>query len=110
MLLCALMLAMSTLDTLMNGLVSGMATDLAGSELSSERSFTPKPDLISPMVVSAPTGWQMFWSFALALVISSAITVGVVILRRITATGNEYDFDRPKSEFRLIDEPAAAYH
>ena len=29
-LICALMLAMSTLDTLMNGLASGMAADLAG--------------------------------------------------------------------------------
>ena len=34
MLVCALMLAMSTLDTLMNGLASGLATDLAGMGVS----------------------------------------------------------------------------
>ena len=34
LLVCALMLAMSTLDTLMNGLASGLATDLAGMGVS----------------------------------------------------------------------------
>ncbi len=178
MLVCALMLAMSTLDTLMNGLASGLATDLAGMGVSrnalmlqaravtavlavpaiivasqgysvlyvflvadllgaaiavpmltglySRRMpgwavllaggtgiiigalFYPKPDLVSPMILAAPNGEQMFWSFSLALVVSSAITFAVVFVRRILASGDEYDFGRLQSEVRLIDEPAAA--
>ena len=175
---CALMLAMSTLDTLMNGLASGLATDLAGvgasrgslmlqaravtavvaipaiivasqgfsvlyvfliadllgaaiavpmlTGLYSTRLpgwavllaggagivvgalFYPKPDLVSPMLLTAPTGGQMLWSFALALVLSSAITGAVVLIRRLAAPGDEYDFRRLQSDVRLIDEPAAA--
>ena len=179
MLVCALMLAMSTLDTLMNGLASGLATDLAGIGVSrgalmvqaravtaviaipaiivasqgfsvlyvflvadllgaaiavpmltglySTRMpgwavllaggagiivgalFYPKPDLVSPMLLTAPsTGSQMFWSFALALTISSAITAAVVLLRRLAAAGDEYDFVRLQSEVSLIDESAVA--
>ena len=175
MLVCALMLAMSTLDTLMNGLASGLATDLAGrgvprnslmlqaraltaviavpaiivasqgfsvlyvflvadllgaaiavpmlTGLYSTRMpgwgvllaggvgiaigapFYPKPDLVSPMALTAPTGGQMFWSFVLALVVSSAITVAVVVLRRV-ASDDEYDFARLRFEVNLIDEPS----
>ena len=178
MLVCALMLAMSTLDTLMNGLASGLATDLAGvgasrgslmlqaravtavvaipaiivasqgfsvlyvfliadllgaaiavpmlTGLYSTRLpgwavllaggagivvgalFYPKPDLVSPMLLTAPTGGQMLWSFALALVLSSAITGAVVLIRRLAAPGDEYDFRRLQSDVGLIDEPAAA--
>ena len=178
MLVCALMLAMSTLDTLMNGLASGLATDLAGMGVSrnplmfqarlvtailaipaiivasqgfsvlyvflvadllgaaiavpmltglySKRMpgwavilaggagivvgalFYPKSDLVSPMILAAPNGEQMFWSFALALVVSSAITFAVVMMRRMTGEGEEYDFARLQSEVLLIDEPAAA--
>ena len=177
MLVCALMLAMSTLDTLMNGLASGLATDLAGmgvprnalmlqartvtalvavpaiivasqgfsvlyvflvadllgaaiaapmlTGLYSTRMpgwgvllaggagivigalFYPQSDLVSPMILAAPGGEQMLWSFGSALVVSSAITAGVVFLRRITDSGAEYDFARLQSEVRLIDEPAA---
>ena len=178
MLVCALMLGMSTLDTLMNGLASGLAADMAGvgasrkslmlqaraatvvvaipavivaaqgfsvlyvflfadllgaaivvpmlTGLYSTRMpgwgvllagaagtvvgalFYPKPDLVSPMILAAPNGEQMFWSFVLALAVSSAITAGVVLLLRISAAGDEYDFARLQSEVRLIDEPAAA--
>ena len=176
MLVCALMLAMSTLDTLMNGLASGLATDLAGIGVSrnalmlqaravtavlavpaiivasqgfsalyvflvadllgaaiavpmltglySRRMpgwavllaggtgivigalFYPKPDLVSPMILAAPNGEQMFWSFCLALAVSSAITFTVVFLRRMSATGDEFDFGKLQSDVRLIDEPA----
>ena len=176
MLVCALMLGMSTLDTLMNGLASGLAADMADmgasrkslmlqaraatvvvaipavivaaqgfsvlyvflfadllgaaiavpmlTGLYSTRMpgwavllagaagtivgalFYPKPDLVSPMILAAPNGEQMFWSFVLALAVSSAITAGVVLLRRISAAGDKYDFARLQSEVRLIDEPA----
>ena len=59
------------------------------------------------MILAAPGGEQMLWSFGSALVVSSAITAGVVFLRRITDSGAEYDFARLQSEVRLIDEPAA---
>ena len=70
--------------------------------------FYPRSDLVSPMLLTAPSGGQMLWSFGSALVVSSAITVGVVLLRRITDMGDEYDFARLRSEVRLIDESAAA--
>ena len=178
MLVCALMLAMSTLDTLMNGLASGLAADMAGLGISRKTLmlqaravtavlaipaiivaaqgfsvlyvflvadllgaaiavpmlvglystrmpgwavllaggagivvgalFYPKSDLVSPMILTAPNGEQMFWSFVLALAVSSAITAGVVLLRKIMAAGEEYDFARLESEVRLIEEPASA--
>ena len=178
MLVCGLMLAMSTLDTLMNGLASGLATDLPGMGVSrgalmlqaravtavlavpaiivaaqgysvlyvflladllgaaiaapmlvglySTRMpgwavllaggagtiagalFYPRPDLVSPLVLSAPYGEQMFWSFLLALAVSSGITAAVVLLRRVSSTGGEYDFGRLSSEVQLIDDPAPA--
>ena len=176
-LVCALMLAMSTLDTLMNGLASSLATDLAGMGVSrnslmlqaravtavlavpaiivasqgfsvlyvflvadllgaaiavpmliglySTRMpgwgvllaggvgiivgalFYPKPDLVSPMMLTAPTGGQMFWSFVSALVVSSAITAALVLMRRMAADGDEFDFARLQSDVLLIDEPVA---
>ena len=178
MLVCALMLAMSTLDTLMNGLASSLAADIASVGVSrnalmlqartvtaiaaipaiivasqgfsvlyvflvadllgaaiavpmltglySTRMpgwavllastagviagalFYPRPDLVSPMLVAAPSGGQMLWSFGSALVVSSAITLAVVMVRRMADVGIEYDFERLQSEVRLIDEPAAA--
>ena len=177
MLVCALMLAMSTLDTLMNGLASGLATDMAGIGISRNALmllartvtavvvipaiivasqgfsvlyvflvadllgaaiavpmltglyslvcpgwavllasaagiiigalFYPRSDLVSPMLLTAPSGGQMLWSFGTALVVSSGITAGVVLLRRIADVGDEYDFQRLSSEVRLIDEPSA---
>ena len=178
MLVCALMLAMSTLDTMMNGLASGIATDLAGMGIQrgtlmtlarvvtavvaipgiivatqglsvlyvfliadllgaaiavpmlvglySRRMpgwavlvaggagiiigalFYPEPDLISPWAIPAPTGGQMFWAFASALVVSSAISAAVVVLQRIVAPDQEYDFDILGSGVQLIDEPVIA--
>ena len=70
--------------------------------------FYPRSDLVSPMILTAPNGEQMPWSFGSALVVSSAITAGVVLLRRLSAPGGEYDFSRLQSDVRLIDEPAAA--
>ncbi len=176
LLVCALMLAMSTLDTLMNGLASGLAADLAG--IGVQRStlmtlargvtvvlaipaiivasqgfsvlyvfliadllgaaiavpmliglyssrmpgwavllaggvgivigalFYPKPDLISPWAITAPTGGQMFWAFASALVVSSAICAVVVLLRRIASPQQQYNFSTLRSDVQLIDEPA----
>ena len=173
LLVCALMLAMSTLDTLMNGLASGLATDLAGMGVSRNALmlqaravtavlavpaiyvasqgfsvlyvflvadllgaaiavpmlaglystkmpgwavllaggagivvgalFYPKSDLVSPMILAAPNGEQMFWSFVLALAVSSAITAGVILLRRNLAASEEYDFARLESEVGLIE-------
>ena len=178
MLVCALMLAMSTLDTLMNGLASGLATDLAGIGVSrgalmmqaravttviaipaiivASKGFSvlyvfliadllgaaiavpmlvglystrvpgwavllagsagivigalfyPKPDLVSPMLLTAPNASQMLWSFASALIVSSAITAGVVGLRGIAASDEEFDFARLQSDVVLIDEAVAA--
>ena len=178
MLVCALMLAMSALDTLMNGLASGLAADMASVGVSrnalmlqartvtaiaaipaiivasqgfsvlyvflvadllgaaiavpmltglySKRMpgwavllssmagviagalFYSKPDLVSPMLVAAPSGGQMLWSFGSALVVSSAIAAGVVWLRWVTGAGGEYDFVRLQSEVTLIDDTAPA--
>lgn len=178
LLVCALMLAMSTLDTLMNGLASGMAADLAGlgmrrsvlmslarivtvvvaipaiivasqgfsvlyvfliadllgaaiavpmlTGLYSRRMpgwavllaggagiivgalFYPRPDLISPWALTAPTGGQMFWAFASALVVSSFLAAAIVWLRRLFPAGPEYDFAILNSGVHLIDEPALA--
>ena len=60
------------------------------------------------MILTAPNREQMFWSFALALVVSSAITAGVVLMRRMWSAGDEYDFARLASNVRLIDEPTSA--
>ncbi len=178
MLICALMLAMSTLDTLMNGLASGIAADMAGVGLQrgtlmtlaraitvivaipaiivasqghsvlyvfliadllgaaiavpmlvglySSRMpgwgvilagavgiiigalFYPKPDLLSPWALVAPLGGQMFFAFASALVISSAISLVIIVGRRMVAPTQEYDFAALNSNVGLIDEPAVA--
>ena len=178
MLICALMLAMSTLDTLMNGIASGIAVDLAGFGI--QRSslmhlaravtvivaipaiivasqghsvlyvfliadllgaaivtpvlvglyssrmpgwgvlvagivgviigalFYPKPDLLSPWALSAPTGGQMFWAFASALVVSSVITFAIILGRRVAAPSQEFDFTVLDSDVSLIDSPSMA--
>ncbi len=178
MLICALMLAMSTLDTLMNGIASGVAADMAGFGIGrsslmvlarvitvvvaipaiivasqghsvlyvfliadllgaalvtpvlvglySRRMpgwgvlvaggigiiigalYYPKPDLLSPWALTAPTGGQMFWAFALALVISSVITAVIILTRRAAAPSQEFDFELLDSSVTLIDSPTAA--
>ncbi len=178
MLVCALMLAMSTLDTLMNGLASGMAADLAGVGvsrgmlLSLARAVTvvvaipaiivasraesvlyvfliadligaaiavpmlaglysrrmpgwgvllaggvgivigalyyPTPDLLTPWALTAPFGGQMFFAFAAALIVASAITAAVIVIRQMAAPAQEYDFAVLNSDVQLIDGPAPA--
>ncbi len=178
LLICALMLAMSTLDTMANGLASGIATDLAGIGVprralmtlariitvivavpaiivasqghsvlyvflvadllgaaiavpmlvglySTRMSgwgviiaggvgiiigalFYPKPDLLTPWALTAPFGGQMFFAFASALALSSAISVVVVWSRRLLAPAQQYDFTALNTNVRLIDEPASA--
>ena len=178
MLVCALMLAMSTLDTLMNGLASGMAADLAGvgvsrgALLSLARAITvivavpaiivasqglsvlyvfliadligaaiavpmlaglysrrmpgwgvllaggvgiiigalyyPTPDLLTPWALTAPFGGQMFFAFAAALIVASAITAAVIVIRQMAAPAQEYDFAILNSDVQLIDGPAPA--
>ena len=177
-LICALMLAMSTLDTMANGLASGIATDLAGvgmqraTLLRLARAVTvvvaipaiivasqghsvlyvflvadllgaaiavpmlvglystrmpgwgvllaggvgivigalyyPKPDLISPWALTAPAGQQMFFAFASALALSSAISAVVVWGRRLLAPSQQYDFAVLDANVGLIDEPSPA--
>ena len=178
MLICALLLCMSTLDTLMNGLASGMATDFAslgvqrGTLMNLARAVTvvvaipaiivasqvnsvlyvfliadllgaaivvpmlvglysrrmtgwgvivagavgivigalyyPTQDLVSPWALTAPFGSQMLWAFASALVVSTAITLLVVLVRRFTAPSEEFDFQVLESNVGLIDSPTAA--
>ena len=172
MLICALLLAMSTLDTLMNGLASNVASDLADTHISTEGNalmwiarivtvivaipsifvasvfnsvlyvflvadllgaaiavpmlmglysrrmpgwgvvlaggvgivvgalFYPKPDLLSPWALTAPFGTQMFFAFASALVVSSAISVIVALVRQ---PEQDYDFGRLSEEVQLIE-------
>ena len=176
MLICALMLAMSTLDTLMNGLASGIAADLAGVGVSrgallmvaravtvivaipaiivASQGFSvlyvfliadllgaaiavpmlaglysrrmpgwgvllaggvgiiigalyyPTPDLLTPWALTAPFGGQMFFAFASALVVASAITAVVIVIRQVAAPAQEYDFAILNTGVSLIDEPA----
>ena len=81
---------------------------LAGGAGMERCSWWPTSDLVSPMILTAPTGGQMFWSFLLALVVSSAITAAAVLARRVSSRGDEFDFGRLRSDVRLIDEPVAA--
>lgn len=180
MLICALMLAMSTLDTMMNGLASNVASDISplrlsrGSLMLLARAVTvivaipavivasqghsvlyvflvadlmgaaiavpmliglysgrmsgwgvllagavgivvgalyyPKPDLVSPWALAAPAwaGSQMLWAFGSALVLSSAISFVIILVRRMVAPAEGYDFAALNSDVRLIDEPSAA--
>ena len=180
LLICALMLAMSTLDTMMNGLASNIAADMAGMSIGrgtlmwvariativlavpaiivatkansvlyvflvadligaaiavpmliglySSRMpgwgvlvaggvgivigalYYPKPDLLSPWALTAPD-WansQMLWAFASALVISSAISLVIILIRRMAAPSEEYDFAALNADVGLIDEPSPA--
>ena len=172
MLICALMLAMSTLDTLMNGLASNVASDLADTHIrtvgeslmTTARGVTvvvaipaifvaaqgfsvlyvfliadllgaaiavpmliglysrrmpgwgvllaggvgivvgalyyPTPDLLSPWALTAPFGTQMFFAFASALVVSSAISAVVILIRQ---PAQDYDFARLSDEVQLIE-------
>lgn len=79
MLVCALMLAMSTLDTLMNGLASGMAADLAGvgvsrgALLSLARAVTVIVAI--PAIIVASQGFSVLYVFLIADLLGAAIAV-----------------------------------
>ena len=79
MLVCALMLAMSTLDTLMNGLASGMAADLAGvgvsrgALLSLARAVTVIVAI--PAIIVASRAESVLYVFLIADLIGAAIAV-----------------------------------
>lgn len=89
--------------------MSGWAVLLAGgSGIIVGALFYPRPDLVTPMILTAPNGEQMFWSLLLALLVSTAITAAVVLVRKVSAAGDEYDFRRLQSEVRLIDGSTAA--
>ena len=176
MLICALMLAMSTLDTMMNGTASSIAADFAdwgvqrGTLMMVARGITvlitipaiiiasqghsvlyvfliadlvgagmavpmltglysrrmpgwgvlvaggvglvlgalyyPKPDLLSPWALTAPFGSQMFWAFASALVVSSVIAWGLVLVMKFAAPSQQFDFGDLESDVQLIESPA----
>ena len=79
MLVCALMLAMSTLDTLMNGLASGLATDLAGMGVTRNalmmqaRAVTAV--LAVPAIIVASQGYSVLYVFLVADLLGAAIAV-----------------------------------
>ena len=79
MLVCALMLAMSTLDTLMNGLASGMSTDLAGIGVS-RRSLMLQARAVTaivaiPAIIVASQGFSVLYVFLVADLLGAAIAV-----------------------------------
>ena len=70
MLVCALMLAMSTLDTLMNGVASGLATDMAsvgvsrGALMMRARAVTTV--MAIPAIIVASQGYSVLYVFLVA--------------------------------------------
>ena len=83
MLICALMLAMSTLDTLMNGLASGMAADLAGVGLQRNmllalaRAITVVVAI--PAIIVASQGHSVLYVFLIADLLGAAIAVPMLV-------------------------------
>ena len=83
MLVCGLMLAMSTLDTLMNGLASGLATDLAGMGVSRStlmlqaRAVTAM--LSVPAIIVASQGFSVLYVFLVADLLGAAIAVPMLV-------------------------------
>ena len=137
LLVFALMLAMSTLDTLVNGIASSLATDMAGMGVSrgalmlQARAVTAV--IAVPAIIVASQGFSVLYVFLIAvllgaaiaapmlvgldsgrmtgwavLLVSTAITAVVVLVRKVSAAGDEYDFRRLQSEVRLIDGSTAA--
>ena len=68
--------------------------------------YYPTTDLLTPWALTAPFGGQMFFAFGSALVVASAITAVVILLRQMAAPAQEYDFAILNSEVQLIDAPA----
>ena len=83
MLICALMLAMSTLDTLMNGLASGMAADLAGVGIQRNmilwvaRGVTVIVAI--PAIIVASQGHSVLYVFLIADLLGAAIAVPMLV-------------------------------
>ena len=85
MLICALMLAMSTLDTLMNGLASNVASDLAdthistvgGSLMTTARAVTVV--IAIPAIFVAAQGFSVLYVFLIADLLGAAIAVPMLI-------------------------------
>ena len=85
MLVCALMLAMSTLDTLMNGLASNVASDLADTHMStigaslmtSARAVTVVVAI--PAIFVAAQGFSVLYVFLIADLLGAAIAVPMLI-------------------------------
>ena len=78
-----LMLAMSTLDTLMNGLASGFATDLAGIGVSrvalmlQARAVTAVPAV--PAIIVAAQRLSVFYVFLIADLLGATIAVPMLV-------------------------------
>ena len=94
MLICALMLAMSTLDTLMNGIASGIAVDLAGFGIQRNtlmilaRAVTVIVAI--PAIIVASQGHSVLYVFLIADLLGAAIVVPVLVglySRRMTGWG-----------------------
>lgn len=85
MLICALMLAMSTLDTLMNGLASNVAADLADTHISTESNALMWIARIVTVAVAIPAifvaaqGFSVLYVFLIADLLGAAIAVPMLI-------------------------------
>ena len=83
MLICALMLAMSTLDTMMNGLASNVASDMSSTRLS-RRSLMLLARAITiavsiPAVIVASQGHSVLYVFLIADLLGAAIAVPMLV-------------------------------
>ena len=82
-LICALMLAMSTLDTLMNGLASGIAADMAGVGLQRGTLMTLARAITVivaiPAIIVASQGHSVLYVFLIADLLGAAIAVPMLI-------------------------------
>ena len=83
MLICALMLAMSTLDTLMNGLASGIAADMAGVGMQRGTLMTLARAITVivaiPAIIVASQGHSVLYVFLIADLLGAAIAVPMLI-------------------------------
>lgn len=94
MLICALMLAMSTLDTLMNGIASGIAADLAGFGLQ-RRALMNLARAVTvivaiPAIIVASQGHSVLYVFLIADLVGAALVTPVLVglySRRMTGWG-----------------------
>ena len=82
-LICALMLAMSTLDTLMNGLASGIAADMAGVGMQRGTLMTLARAITVivaiPAIIVASQGHSVLYVFLIADLLGAAIAVPMLV-------------------------------